>query len=174
MTPTALIALVARALGRPGARLELEDWGRVLAHVPDDVADQALLDHRASSTYPPTVADVRRHATLLLNDRAMRAEAEQRRRERETGMTADGKPLVPMPEQVRAAAAELSARQRARDVALNGGPEVSGPAEPLGVSPQAWPCCAHCPGSAHPPHRTACDSCAAPPVDAATREGELA
>lgn len=118
MTPLALVPLVARALGRPGSAAELEDWERVLKHVPDDVADQALLDHRATSTYPPTLADVRRHATAITNDRAMRAEAEQRRRERETGMTPDGQPLVPMPDHVRDGLRELAARQRARHNAL--------------------------------------------------------
>lgn len=161
MTPAPLVALVARALGRPATKTELNDWAHGLAHVPDDIADQALLDHRTTSTYPPTLADVRRHATSLLNDRAMRAETEQRRLERETGMTADGRPLVPMTDEVRQARADFETRQRARDAALL--PLDQQP------SPNTWPCCAHCPSTAHPPHRAACEQCTAP-MDGSTPE----
>lgn len=118
MTPARLARLAARALGHTPTRDELADWTHVLKRVPDDIADQALLDHRSNSTYPPTLADVRRHATVLLNDRAMRAEAEARRLERETGQTADGQPLVPMPAEIKDGLRELAARQRARAAAI--------------------------------------------------------
>lgn len=178
MTPTALVALVARALNRPGTQPELLDWARVLERVPDDIADQALLDHRATSTYPPTLADIRRLATLALNDRAMRAEAEQRRLERETGQTADGQPLVPMPAEVRNLTDQLAARQRARAAALEPDPERLGAGPETGHAPRTWPCCAHCTGTAdqvgHPPHRLPCDLCTAPALDASTHEGASA
>lgn len=170
MTPTALVALVARALGRPGTTAELQDWARVLQRVPDDIGDQALLDHRASSTYPPTLADVRRHATALLNDRAMRAEADARRLERQTGQTADGQPLIPMPDEVREAAAQLAARQSARDAALTGQSQPTSSPTPT-VRPSA-PCCPHCPDSPHPPHRTACDGCLSSPMTSDTHSAQ--
>ncbi|MCU1592437.1 MAG: hypothetical protein JWP11_3693 [Frankiales bacterium] len=170
MTPTALAALASRALGRIPTRDELADWGRVLQRVPDDIGDQALLDHRAASTYPPTLADVRRHATALLNDRAMRGEAEQRRVERQTGCTADGQPLVPMPPAVREAAAQLAARQSARDAALTGQSQPTSSPSPT-VRPSA-PCCPHCPDSPHPPHRTACDGCLSSPMTSDTHSAQ--
>mgnify|MGYP000318304780 CR=1 FL=1 len=163
MTPAAVAALVARALGRPGTHDEVTTWARVLEHFPDDAADQALLDHRATSTYPPTLADVRRHAIAILNDRAMRAETEARRIERETGRTTDGLPLVPMPATVRSLADQLAARQAARDAALQPDPpRDTNPGE--GTRERAtWPCCAHCHDEPpHPPHRAACELCPTP------------
>ncbi len=118
MTPQRLVGLVARALGRPGTRSELLDWQDTLGHTRDDDGDAALAAHRASSPHPPTPADVRRHAVAIANDRAMREETARRRVERETGMTADGRRLVPMPPEVRAAARRLSARQAEREAVL--------------------------------------------------------
>lgn len=167
MTPARLARLAARALGRTPTRDELADWTRVLDRVPDDTADQALLDHRATSTYPPTLADVRRLATIALNDRAMRAETDLRRLERETGMTVDGQPLVPMPPEVRQAAAELAARQRARTAALDPNPEHLGSSPETRHAPTTWPCCEHCTGVhddiGHPVrHRLPCPTCDTP------------
>lgn len=89
MTPTRLVALTRRALGRAPSQLELEVWGEALAcrgrtECPmtdcphDDEADQALKQHTATSTFPPTPADVRRIAVGLANLRVEALEREQR------------------------------------------------------------------------------------------------
>lgn len=116
MNPDRLIPLVARALGRPGNKHELADWADVLATTTDDDADQALINHRSTSPYPPTPADVRRHAIAIANTRAEQAQLELRRRELEAGVALDGdsagQPFVPMPEQIRAQLADLEQRHR--------------------------------------------------------------
>lgn len=118
MSPDRLVPLVARALGRPASRAELEDWADVLRHVTDDDGDAALLAVRSTIPHRPEPADVRKAATAIANDRAMRQQAEHLRRERETGLDEQGRPLVPMPDYVRQAAREFEARQRARAAAL--------------------------------------------------------
>jgi hypothetical protein len=176
MSPHRLLQLVTRALGRTPRRAELEDWADVLRQVQDDDADAGLTTHRASSPHSPTPADVRRQAVVIANDRAMRAEAEARRLERETGRTIDGQPFVPMPDEVKQASAHLAARQRDRDAALSSGPEMSGPTEPPRVSTPTWPCCPHCTGTddpiGHPPHRTPCDQCTDTPASTVTLDTE--
>lgn len=77
MTPPRLIELVARALGRPANRYELDTWAPVLARINDDDADAALIAHRASSPHPPQPSDVLKHAIVIANDRAMRQLPEQ-------------------------------------------------------------------------------------------------
>lgn len=72
MTPPRLIELVARALGRPANRYELDTWAPVLARIPDDDADAALIAHRSQSSFAPQPADVLKHAIAIANDRAMR------------------------------------------------------------------------------------------------------
>ena len=119
MTPVRLTALVARALHRQPTRLELDVWGEALAcrgQIPcppadcphDDEADQALRQHVATSTYPPTPADVRRIAIGLANTRVEAEQLAEREAAREHA--------VPPTEEYLAARAEW-ARQQAKRAA---------------------------------------------------------
>lgn len=122
MTPIRLTALVAKALGRNPNRLELDVWGEALTcrgTIPcpaqdcphDDEADQALRQHLATSTYPPTPADVRRIAVGLAN---LRVE-ERERQEREAALD---RAVPPTPEYL-AAKAEWERRQAERQAQLD-------------------------------------------------------
>jgi hypothetical protein len=160
MTPGPLVELVARALGRPGNQHELRDWAAVLERVPDDVADQALLAHRTGSPHPPTPADVRRGATAILNERALKAEQARLRHERETGTTLDGQPLLAMPDQVRDGLAEVNRRITERSAAIRPDDEPA---------PRDRPCCEHCEHCGHG-HRWDCESCTRTPSAAEPQE----
>jgi len=121
MTPWRLAALVKTATGRRPSDSDLIVWGDALACrgrlecpaadcVHDDEGDQALKQHFASSTYPPTPADVRRIAIGLANlrvEQTERLEREQANAER-----------VPPTAAYLAARAEFERRQaeRARDL----------------------------------------------------------
>lgn len=126
MNPDRLVPLVDRALGRRGTTQEYLDWAAVLGHVTDDDGDAALLAVRSTIPHRPEPADVRKAATAIANDRAMRAQAEQLRRERATGVDAQGRPLVPMPAYVRAELREFERKQQARAAALAGSPDPTG------------------------------------------------
>lgn len=119
MTPERLVPLVDRALGRKAKAAEYADWATLLARYDDDTCDQALLNHRRDSPHPPTLADVVKQAVVLTNDRAMRAAAELRRLEVETGVAHEGEraglPLVPMPAEVRDGLKLLAQRHHVPD-----------------------------------------------------------
>lgn len=118
MSPERLPDLVDRALGRRGTTQEYLDWASVLHRVSDTDADAALLAVRSTIPHRPEPADVLKAAIAITNDRAMRAEAERHRRERDTGIDEHGRPLVPMPDHVRAGLRELQAKQAARHAVL--------------------------------------------------------
>lgn len=121
MTPLRLVELVTRAVGRAPTALDLDVWGEALTCrgdttcpsadcVHDDEADQALRTHVASSTYPPTPADVRRIAIGLANQRVEREQHAARQAELAAG-------VPPTPEYL-TAADEFRRRQAERDRAL--------------------------------------------------------
>lgn len=142
MTPLRLVELITRALGRGPTPLDIDVWGTALAcrrdtcppvDCPhDDEADAALRQHLASSTYPPTPADVRRIAVGLANVRVERelqaireaeaqaavpptpeylAAAEDFRRKQ----AEKAKALEPDPAELRLSPAEREAARRAMD-----------------------------------------------------------
>lgn len=119
MTPERLVPLVDRALGRKGRAAEYADWAALLARFDDETCEQALLTHRRDSPHPPTLADVVKQAVVLTNDRAMRAAAERRRVEVETGIAQEGEhagqPLVPMPPEIRDGLRVLAQRHQVPD-----------------------------------------------------------
>lgn len=140
MTPSRLRALTEHALGRPPTVHDLQVWGEVLACPPrsncpladcvhDDEADQALLQHRRTSTFPAAPADVRRIAIGLANARVERAEQAEFDRVHAQA--------VPPTEAYLAAAEELRRKQAARQRELDA--TLEAPARQSEPARTGWP-----------------------------------
>lgn len=141
-----------RLIALDGARLRCLDCLHTL-----DLRPGAVPDSTSTSTAPPAL-HARDRCPQHLGERAgtcgpCRAEQLEADRVLDQQPTAD---VAAGAAAVRAALAGATRRQPETPM-----PERLGTSPESGHAPTTWPCCDHCTGSEHPPHRVPCDLCAA-------------